>query len=131
MALHLLKLLRLITSEPGGAMNRPTKPWTLVLAAALIALPASGIAQTPPQQPPATPPPTEQHQSHSPAEHLAQAKAALNEVQTTAVTGAALTKLTELKRHMASLDRAAAAADKSASTTPKTSPAKPAANWAT
>ena len=134
-------------------MNRSTKPWTLVLAAALIALPASGMAQTPPQQPPATPPPSaqppatpqpppttppatqppaDQHQSHSAAEHLAQAKAALNDVQTTAVTGAALTKLTELKRHLASLDRAAAAAGKSAtSTTPETSRAKPAANWAT
>jgi hypothetical protein len=131
-------------------MKRSTKPWTLVLAAALIALPASGISQTlrqdpptppPSAQPPATPQPpattppataAEQHQAHSPAEHLAKAKAALNEVETTAITGDARTKLTELKRHMASLDRAAAAADKGApSATPKTTRAKPAANWAT
>lgn len=137
-------------------MNRSTKTWTLVLAAALIALPASGLAQTPPDQPPATPPPAAQppaqppatqpptpdpaaapppaahHQTHSPAEHLAKARAALNDVQTTAVTGTARAKLAELKRHMTSLDRAAAAADKTApGTAPKAGRAKPAANWAT
>ena len=46
-------------------MNRSITPWSIVLGAALIALPASGLAQTPPQppqqqsapeQPPATPP---------------------------------------------------------------------------
>jgi hypothetical protein len=102
----------------GGAMKSSLAP--LVLAATLIALPASALAQTPPQQPPAQPPATEptpqspasQQPAESqgqPAEHLAKAKAALDAVDASAVTGTAKTRLTELKRHVSALDRATAA----------------------
>lgn len=123
-------------------MTRRITPSTILLGAALIALPASGLAQTPPQQqppqqqtppeqPPATPPsqaqppaterpatqppatePAKAHAEHggSPAEHLAKAKSALNEIEAAAVTGAARARLNELKRHVSALDRAVAGA---------------------
>jgi hypothetical protein len=132
-----------------------------VLGAALIALPTSGLAQTPPQQPPqqqsapeqppattpsqaqpaATQPPATQppatdpqqaqaaqHVEHSAAEHLAKAKSALNEIETAAVTGRARTRLTELKRHVSALDRAAAAGSEAG----KSGSVKPGSrSWAT
>jgi hypothetical protein len=108
----------------------------IALMAALIALPASGVAQTPPQQPPATQPPatqpptttppaTEQPaaapQASSAEEHLAKANAALNEIQPSAVTGAAQAKLMTLRKHMAALSGAGAAKGASKGTP---------ANWA-
>ena len=109
-------------------MKRSTTTGTIALAAALIALPVSGFAQTaPPQQPPAaqapaqppapqppaTPPaaaeqPAAPAQAGSPEEHLAKANAALSEIQATAVTGAAGAKLTALRKHMAALGSARA-----------------------
>jgi hypothetical protein len=137
-------------------MNRSITPWSIVLGAALIALPASGLAQTPPQQPPqqqstpeqppatppsqaqpaATQPPATdpqqaqaaQHGEHSAAEHLAKAKSALNEIETAAVTGRARTRLNELKRHVSALDRTAAAGPEAG----KSGSAKPGSrSWAT
>jgi hypothetical protein len=118
----------------GGAMKRSLVP--LVLGAALVALPASALAQTPPQQPPAQPPATEptpqspaaQQPAESqgqPAEHLAKAKAALEEIDATSMTGTAKTRLTELKRHVSALDRAAAAQPAGRA------PAKAERSWAT
>jgi hypothetical protein len=82
----------------------------LVLGAALIALPASALAQTtpPPSAQPAAQQPAAQDQ-HPAAEHLAKAKAALDEIEPTSVTGTAKARLAELKRHVSSLDRAVAA----------------------
>ncbi len=139
-------------------MTRRTTPWIILLGAALIALPASGLAQTPapqqppqqqtaPEQPPATPPPSQaqppatqqpatqppakehaEHHGQSAADHLAKAKSALNEIETTAVTGHAQARLAELKRLVNALDRAVAAGPE----TGKPSRAKSATrNWAT
>lgn len=132
-------------------MKRSIAP--IVLAAALIALPASGFAQTPPQQPPAQPPTTQpqppatppatqqppaqppathdpaQHGSSSAAEHLSKAKAALNDIETTSVTGSARTRLSELKRHIAALDRAVAGPAAPASSRAKAK--APVKSWAT
>jgi hypothetical protein len=74
----------------------------------------------------------------SPQEHLRQAKAALDAIQTTAVTGRAHTQLVELKRHLNALEKASASASAAAGTTAETaSPgtrgtrARSNANWGT
>src|SRR5262249_35285978 len=105
-------------------MKRSTVRWTTAVAAAmLIGLPASGWAQTPPaQQPPA--PTSAASQPTTPDEHLRQAKAALDSIEPTAVTGRAKTQIAELKRHLAALEKPAA--DPSAPDAKSGSPA-----WAT
>ena len=101
-------------------MKRLTAPWTTALStAALITLPVAGSAQTPQTQPEPQPQqsttlstPSAQDQtsaqSESPAEHLRQAKAALENVDANNVPARAKTKLAELKRHLNSLERSAA-----------------------
>lgn len=123
-------------------MKASTAPLTAMLAAAaLIALPASSVAQSaPPSQPPtqqtpAQPPATTghhdkalapDHTAHAANQHLMQAKTALNGIQLTSVTGATRTKLTALKRHMASLERSVSAAS-----APAKGPQRSAPAWAT
>jgi len=72
----------------------------------------------------------------SPQEHLRQAKAALDSIPATAVSGRARTQLAELKRHMTALDRASAGASTTSSAaTPRGTSGRAAAaastNWAT
>jgi len=56
----------------------------------------------------------------SPQEHLRQARAALDSIPATAVSGRARTQLAELKRHMTALDRASSASSPTGSaTTPR------------
>lgn len=100
-------------------MNRSMKRWTTAFAAAaLLALPAAGWSQatgTPPasQQSPAG----HEHQG-TPQEHLRKAKTALDDVQTASVPASAKSKLTELKRHVSALEKAAGGA--SAASKPST-----------
>jgi hypothetical protein len=148
-------------------MKRSITQWTTTLAtAALLGLPAVGAAQAPqPQatpppatqppttQPPATQPPAEpspteqppaaaapqpQGDAVSPQEHLRQAKAALDAIQPTAITGRGRTQLTELKRHLNALEKASAspsgAAETKGGSTPPAAPgtkARSTANWGT
>jgi hypothetical protein len=115
-------------------MKRSIARWIATLStAAALGLPAMAVAQTPePQTPPQqTPPqqapsqdqrPSQQppaqsqpaepaavqpdaDQAASPEEHLKQAKAALDRIQSTALTSETRTKLAELKRHMSALER--------------------------
>jgi hypothetical protein len=115
-------------------MKRSIARWIATLStAAAFGLPAIAVAQTPePQTPPQqTPPqqapsqdqrPSQQppaqsqpaepaavqpdaDQAASPEEHLKQAKAALDRIQSTALTSETRTKLAELKRHMSALER--------------------------
>ena len=93
-------------------MNRFTARWTTAIAAAVLcALPVAGQAQ---QASPSTPSPStsrpaaaEAGQAGSAHEHLRQAKAALNDIPAASLTGTAKTRVTELKRHLASLEQAA------------------------
>lgn len=127
-------------------MKRSTARWTTSLAAAaLLGLPAAGLAQTSgTTQPPATSAqqpasPTSQSESAQNAaaqEHLREAKSALDRIAPTAVTGKAKTQLAELKRHLNTLERAsgsnnnASASGAAKSNTPSTA-ATGAANWGT
>jgi hypothetical protein len=113
--------------------------------AAAFGVPAIGLAQTPAQQPPAQHPPAQQppaqaqpaeqapmppdaDRASEPQEHLREAKAALDRIQTTSLTSRGRTQLAELKRHLTALERAGAT--NGARNTPKTtSPAN--ASWGT
>lgn len=97
-------------------MKRSTARWTTSLAAAaLLGLPTAGLAQTsattqPPStsaQQPTTTPGAQPTQKTEAQEHLRQAKAALDSIAPTAVTGKAKTQLAELKRHLTALERTA------------------------
>jgi hypothetical protein len=131
-------------------MKRSITRWITTLStAAALAVPAMALAQTPEQQTPPqltppqqappqqtppqqTPPqqrqPTEQPSASQPAadqavapqEHLKQAKAALDKVQTTSLTSHGRTQLSELKRHLTALDRGSASV--APGSTPKTTP---------
>jgi hypothetical protein len=97
-------------------MKRSTTRWTTALAAAaLLGLPAGGWAQSPsPTRQPAKPAPsqtpsaTSATQRNSAQKHLQLAKAAIDSISPTAVTGKPKTQLVEVQKHLASLDRAAA-----------------------
>lgn len=103
-------------------MKRSTARWTTSLAAAaLLGLPAATMAQTPTQPPTtstqqSTPPQSSTTQNADAQEHLRQAKAALDAVAPTAVTGRNKTQLAELKRHVNALEKAAGS-NSNASTT--------------
>ena len=113
-------------------MKRSTARWSTALAAAaLLTLPVGAVAQTPgsqqpePQQPTTQQPTTQQptagahaqHDQHgSPQEHIRKAEAALNDIPATSLTGAAKTRVAELKRHINAIERAAAANDKASET---------------
>lgn len=126
-------------------MKRSTARWTTSLAAAaLLCLPAAGIAQTPataqppaatPQQPATTQSPAADTQNAAAEEHLRQAKTALDAIAPTAVTGRSKAQLAELKRHLTALERASAAASSSATgaapSNPRSSAAKGKVNWGT
>src|SRR5437868_6248217 len=99
-------------------MKRSTARWTTALAAsALLGLPATGRAQSSQpatnragQQPPATstaPASPASSTSTEAQQHLRQAKAALDGIDASAVTGRARTQIAELKRHLSSLERSA------------------------
>jgi hypothetical protein len=111
-------------------MKHSTARWTTAFAAfALLGLPAAGWSQPPSpsttsQQPPAAAGP-EQHGAAQ--EHIRQAQAALNDVQTASLQGKPKTKVTELKRHLNSLEESTA----SASTTASKTAARGKDNWAT
>jgi hypothetical protein len=116
-------------------MKHSTARWTTVLAAfALLGLPAAGWSQPPPPSPSTTsqqPPAAAGPEQHSAAqEHIRQAQAALNDVQMASLQGKPKTKVTELKRHLdslESLDKSTA----SASTTASKAAARGKDNWAT
>jgi hypothetical protein len=111
-------------------MKHSTTRWTTALAAfALLGLPAAGWSQPPSpsttsQQPPAAAGP-EQHGAAQ--EHIRQAQAALNDVQTASLQGKPKSKVTELKRHLNSLEKSTA----SASTTASKPAARGKDKWAT
>jgi hypothetical protein len=113
-------------------MKHSTARWTTAFAAfALLGLPAAGWSQPPPPTPSTTsqqPPSAAGPEQHSAAqEHIRQAQAALNDVQTASLQGKPKTKVTELKRHLNSLEKSTA----SASTTASKTAARGKDNWST
>ena len=115
-------------------MKHSTTRWTTAFAAfALLGLPAAGWSQpapspsTPSQQPPAAAGP----EPHGAAqEHIRQAQAALNDVQIASLQAKPKTKVTELKRHLNSLE-SFEKSTASASTTASKTAARGKDNWAT
>ena len=113
-------------------MKYSTARWTAAFAAfALFGLPAAGWSQPPPPTSPATsqqPPSAAGPEQLSAAqEHLRQAQAALNGVDTASLQGKPKTDVTELKRHLNSLEKSTA----SASTTASKTAARGKDNWST
>jgi hypothetical protein len=103
-------------------MKHSTARWTTAFAAfALLGLPAAGWSQPPPPTPSTTsqqPPSAAGPERHGAAqEHIRQAQAALNDVQTASLQGKPKTKVTELKRHLNSLEKSTASASTTASKT--------------
>ena len=115
-------------------MKNATARWTTAFAAfALLGLPAAGWPQPPPPTPsPSTtsqqPPSAARPEQHGAAkEHIRQAQTAVNDVQTASLQGKAKTKVTELKRHLDSLEQSTAGA----STTASKTAARGKDNWST
>jgi hypothetical protein len=103
-------------------MKYSTTRWTAAFAAfALFGLPAAGWSQPPPPTSPTTsqqPPSAAAPEQHGAAqEHLRQAQAALNGVETASLQGKPKTQVTELKRHLNSLEKSTAKASTTASKT--------------
>ena len=112
-------------------MKHSTARWTTAFAAfALLGVPAPGWSQPPPPLPSTTsqqPLSAAGPEQHSAAqEHIRQAQAALNDVQTASLQGKPKTKVTELKRHLNSLEKSTASASTTAS-----KPARGKDTWAT
>jgi hypothetical protein len=126
-------------------MKRSTARWTTAIAAAaLLALPASSLAQTPATPQPAAPAQSQapagsqaspmQHDQHSSAqEHLRQAQAALNDVPSASLTGRAKVLVTQLRRHINALEKSTATADTAGTANPTAhaAAARGNANWST
>ena len=119
-------------------MKRSITRWTTAVAtAALLAVPAAVAAQTgatPPQQ--TTTSPAEAQNAGTPQEHLRKAKAALESIDPTAVTGPAKSQVAEVKRHLNALERAAgstsnASATGAAQQNPRATAARGNASWST
>ena len=116
-------------------MKHSTARWTTAFAAfaafSLLGLPAAGWSQPPPPTPSTTsqqPPSAAGPEQHSAAqEHIRQAQAALNDVQTASLQGKPKSKVTELKRYLNSLEKSTA----SASTTASKTAARGKDNWST
>jgi len=103
---------------------------TGIAVAALLALPASGLAQTPPSQPPATQPPATAEPQPPAAqkadqtstanaeakEHLAQAKTALEGVQVETLSARAKSQVADLKKRLNTLERSVSANDNASAT---------------
>jgi len=115
-------------------MKRSTTRWTTAFAAAaLLGLPAAGLTQTPPATtspaPTAQPAPRAQGQEGSAQDHIRQAKAALDDVQTASLAARSKTRISELKRHLGSLEKSASSAGTGAAAGAKTT-ARAKSNWA-
>jgi hypothetical protein len=126
---------------------------TGIAVAALLALPASGLAQTPPSQPPATQPPataepqppaaqaqkTDQSSTANAEakEHLAQAKTALEGVQVETLSARAKSQVADLKKRLNTLERSVSANDNASAkgaanrNASATSGSRGNSNWAT
>jgi hypothetical protein len=94
-------------------MTRSTARWTTAIAAAaMLALPASGLAQATlpsPQQETGQPAAAEAQPASSAHEHIQRAAAALDDIPTASLTGTAKSRVTELEEHVGKLEQAAAA----------------------
>ena len=91
-------------------MKRSTANWTTAIAAsALLAMPVGSWAQQASPTPSQTSRPAgaQADQKGSANEHLRQAEAALNDIPAASLTGTAKTKVAELKRHIATLNKSA------------------------
>jgi hypothetical protein len=101
-------------------MKRSTRWTTAIAATALLAVPVAARAQAPapattaPTQGAQTPAASDTQQAASSAEHLRQAEAALNDIPAASLTGAAETRVAELKRHINNLEKAAGPSSSSA-----------------
>ena len=108
-------------------MKHSTTRWTTAFAAfALLGLPAAGWSQPPSPSPSTTSQQPPAAAGSAAQEHIRQAQAALNDVQTASLQGKPKTKVTELKRHLTSLEKSTA----SASTTASKTAARGKDNWA-
>lgn len=120
-------------------MKRSITRWTTTLAAAaLLAMPATGWAQTASQQPAQTATAAESQtpQASTPEEHLRLAKTSLEKIEPNAVTGKAKTQIAELKRHLNALERAtganaSASATGAAQKNPRATDPRGNAKWST
>ena len=111
-------------------MNCATARTTIaVAAAALLATPIVSRAQQPTPSPRASSsmsrPAAGDAQKGSAQEHLREAKSTLNEIPAASFTGTAKTRVTELKRHISTLEQSAAAPQ------PNTSAQRGKAAWTT
>jgi hypothetical protein len=117
-------------------MKRSTTRWTTAFAAAaLLGLPAAGLTQTPPattSPAPAAqqPAPRAQGQEGSAQDHIRQAKAALDDVQTASLAARSKTRISELKRHLGSLEKSAASGASAGATAGAKTTARAKSNWA-
>jgi hypothetical protein len=111
--------------QPQPGTPRPTDPQP--------AQPQPQPAQPEPAQQPTAAPTTapQPDQTVSPQEHLSQAKAAVESITPTAIPAKSRSQLTELKRHLATLDKMnPASPSDSAAAAPK-APGKSSDNWGT
>ena len=118
-------------------MKRSIARWTTAFAAAAwLGAPAAGWAQTPPAggSSPATQqqPAAGAHAQHGSAqEHIRQAQAALNDVQSATLPARSKQRVTELKRHLNALEKSSASAATTTGTTGSKTTARTKGNWAT
>ena len=113
-------------------MKRSIARWSTALAAtAWLAVPATGLAQTPPPASPAAQQPTPASgpaQQGSAREHIRQAKAALNDIPAASIPATAKPRFNDLKRHLTALEKSAGS---SAAATAAKAGARAKSNWAT
>jgi hypothetical protein len=107
-------------------------------AAALIALPAAGSAQTPAGQQPqpqtptqSTAPQTPQTSAASPAEHVSAAKQALSSIQANTLPASARPKIQQLRTHLNNLERDIAKSESASSGASASAKSNKSANWGT
>jgi hypothetical protein len=97
-------------------MKCSTARWTTAFAAAaLLGLPAAGWSQSPPATPSTRPPTSQQTPAAAPAqqgaaqEHIRLAQAALKDVESASLPAKSKSKVTDLKRHLSSLEKSSSA----------------------
>jgi hypothetical protein len=97
-------------------MKRCTSRWTTAIAAAaLLGVPAVGLAQTPPQ-PPSTQTESQQPATAStPADHVRLAKQALSDIPDSSIPSQDRAKFSQLKSHLNRLDREVSSSESAAS----------------
>jgi hypothetical protein len=120
-----------IEHKEGETMKRWTSTWAAVLVAGFLAVPGTGLAQTPPAPAASATTPLDKAEQGTPQEYLQKADAALNSISPTAVSGTAKAQIAELKKHVNALEKISASepAGAAASPTGEKADTKSAASW--